>query len=113
MLPAARIDTYFVVRGDVLTVPADMRSHVLDSPALLLKLFNLARSRRAGIDPDLLEDIHRHADQLSDEAFRAPEVGEAFLAILAGPGTAQDAWTRCTEPTSSKNWCRPLLECVG
>jgi [protein-PII] uridylyltransferase len=89
LLPSPRIDTYFVVNGNVLTVPHDARPSVLESPVLLLKLFNLARSRQATIDPALLEDIHRHADVLPGEAFASPEVGGMFLAILSGPGTAR------------------------
>ena len=89
LLPSTRIETYFVLNGDVLTVPTDVRPQVLGSPVLLLKLFNLARSREATIDPALLEDIHRHADALPGEAFDSREVGGMFLAILSGPGTAR------------------------
>ncbi|MGH7258386.1 MAG: [protein-PII] uridylyltransferase [Nitrospiraceae bacterium] len=89
LLPAPRIHTYFVVNGDTVTVPPDMRSQVLENPVLLLKLFNLARSRHATIDPTLLEDIHRHADALPADLFRAPDVGEMFLEILSGPETAK------------------------
>lgn len=89
LLPSPRIETYFALNGGVLTVPPDMRPQVLAGPVLLLKLFNLARSRQATIDPALLEDIHRHADALPGEAFGSPEVGGMFLAILCGPGTAR------------------------
>jgi [protein-PII] uridylyltransferase len=34
----------------------------------------------------LLEDIHRHLDTLSDDAFRRPEVSRIFLRLLSGPG---------------------------
>ena len=89
LLPSPRIETYFVLNGDVLTVPPDARPSVLESPMLLLKLFNMARSRGATIDPELLEDIHRHADALPADAFRSAEVGRMFLDILSGPGTAR------------------------
>jgi [protein-PII] uridylyltransferase len=89
LLPSPRIETYFAQNGDLLTVPPDARPQVLGSPVLLLKLFNLARSRQATIDPALLEDIHRHVDALSGEAFDSREVGGMFLAILCGPGTAR------------------------
>jgi [protein-PII] uridylyltransferase len=88
-LPASRIDHYFVVDGEALTVPLELRSQVLDRPASLLTLFDLARSRKLNIDPSLLEDIHRHAETLSVERFRTPETGRTFLSILAGPGTAR------------------------
>lgn len=88
-LPSPRIDQYFVVDGEALTVPVELRSQVLDRPASLLRLFDVARSRKLSIDPSLLEDIHRHAEMLSVEGFRTPETGRTFLSILAGPGTAR------------------------
>ncbi|MCS6326292.1 MAG: [protein-PII] uridylyltransferase [Nitrospira sp.] len=88
-LPAQRIERYFAIDGEALTVPAESRSQVLGKPALLLTLFDLARSRKLSIDPSLLEDIHRHAETLSVEQFHSPETGRTFLSILAGPGTAK------------------------
>jgi [protein-PII] uridylyltransferase len=89
LLPAPRLEEDFVVIGDALSVPAERRTRVLDSPALLLKLFDLARERRLAIDPSLLEDIHRHVEHLSGEAFRTPDVSRSFVRILSGPGAAQ------------------------
>ena len=88
-LPSPQIDRYFVVDGEALTVPVELRSQVLERPASLLTLFDLARSRRLTIDPSLLEDIHRQAETLSSEQFHTPETGRTFLSILAGPGTAR------------------------
>jgi [protein-PII] uridylyltransferase len=86
ILPAAKVDGYFVVTSRHLTVPSELRARVLDSPDLLLQLFEMARSRRLKIDTDLLDEIHSHMDSVSDEAFRTPEVSRVFLKILAGPG---------------------------
>ena len=47
-----------------LTVPIDDRPRILDQPAHLLTLFDMARSRQLDIDPTLLDDIHRHAETL-------------------------------------------------
>ncbi len=88
-LPAPRVDEYFMVRGGLLTVADDKRATVLESPALLLRLFDLARSKNLTIVPPLLEDIHRHVDAVSPESYRSPEVSRAFLKILAGPGTTK------------------------
>ncbi len=87
-LPAPRVDTYFAQTGTTLSVPADTRARVLASPALLMRLFDLARARQLSIETVLLEDIHRHAGALSEEAFHDPEVSRTFLRILSGPGTA-------------------------
>ncbi len=86
-LPAPRVDDYFVVRGNLLSVSNEHRDKVLESPALLLRLFDLARARKLTIVPPLIEDIHRHLDQVSADAYGTPEVSRAFLKILAGPGT--------------------------
>jgi len=87
-LPVRRIDGYFAVQGAVLTVADDQRAKVLESPELLLRLFDLAREKRLSIAPSLLEDIHRHVETVPVEAFRTPEVSRIFLAIMTGPGTA-------------------------
>jgi [protein-PII] uridylyltransferase len=85
-LPATKVDGCFEVAGQCLTVPAGLRTRVLDSPELLLRLFEMARSRGLKIDTDLLDEIHRHLDGVSDEAFRTPKVSRVFLRILTGPG---------------------------
>ncbi|MBI3807320.1 MAG: [protein-PII] uridylyltransferase [Nitrospirae bacterium] len=84
-LPVAMVDGYFVVTSRHLTVPSELRARVLDSPDLLLRLFDMARSRRLKIDTGLLDEIHSHMDSASNEAFRTPEVSRVFLKILAGP----------------------------
>ena len=86
-LPAPRVDEYFVVRGGLLSVADEHRNKVLDSPALLLRLFDLARAKNLTIVPPLIEDIHRHVDQMPADAYRTAEVSNGFLRILAGPGT--------------------------
>jgi len=87
-LPSPRLDGHFLVSGEQLTVPAELRPRVLDSPDLLLRLFDLARCRRLTVDTTLLEDIHRHVETVSEEAFHTPEVSRIFLQILSGPGVA-------------------------
>ena len=84
--PATTVDGYFVVTGQQLTVPSELRARVLDSPDLLLQLFETARSRGLKIDGDLLDEVHNQMDSVSSEAFRTPEVSRVFLQILAGPG---------------------------
>ncbi len=89
LLPAPRLDRHFVAQGNVLTVPVEERTRVLDSPALLLALFDAARARGLEIEPTLLEDIHRHVEALPASAFDAPDVSAKFVKILAGPRTAR------------------------
>ncbi|MDF0644754.1 MAG: [protein-PII] uridylyltransferase [Nitrospira sp.] len=87
LLPATRVDRDFVIRGGVLGVAEESRTKVLESPSLLLRLFDLAREQHLTIDPPLLEDIHRHVDHVSAEAFHQPDVSRIFLRIMAGPRT--------------------------
>jgi len=87
-LPTPRVDDYFVVRGGALMVADEHRVRVLDSPSLLLRLFDLARARNLTIVPALLEDIHRHVDHVQADAYRTSEISGTFLKILAGPGTS-------------------------
>ncbi|TAJ07890.1 MAG: [protein-PII] uridylyltransferase [Nitrospirae bacterium] len=87
LLPSPRLEGTFIITGQQLTVPPELRSRFLDSPELLLRLFELAGTKRLRIDTDFLEDIHRHMDSVSSEAFRTPEVSRRFLKILGGPGT--------------------------
>lgn len=83
--PGNMVDGHFLITGRHLTVPSDLRARVMDSPELLLRLFDMARVRRLKIDTDLLDEIHSHMDGVSNEAFRTPEVSRVFLKILAGP----------------------------
>ncbi len=84
--PARRIDGHFLVSGSRLTVPAELRTRVLDSPDLLLRLFDLSQGRGLQIETELLEDIHRHVEAMSLEAFRTPQVSQTFRKVLSGPG---------------------------
>ncbi len=88
LLPAPRLERHFVAQGNVLTVPVEERTRVLDSPALLLKLFDVARARALEIEPALIEDIHRHVENLPATAFDSTDVSARFVKILAGPRTA-------------------------
>lgn len=90
LLPSPRVEGTFIVTGQRLTVPPELRSRFLNSPELLLRLFELAGTKRLRIDTDLLEDIHRHMDSVSSDAFRTPDVSRRFLTILGGPGAVAE-----------------------
>ena len=89
LLPSPRIEGFFVARGSFLTVPAELKVRVLERPELLLRLFDLARTRGLTIETPLLEEIHRHVETVSEDVFRTRDVSEIFLRILSGPGTAE------------------------
>ena len=84
--PAPKVDGHFLINGQELTVPAELRTRVLSSPDLLLRLFELASARRVKIDTTLLDDIHLHIDAVPDDAFRQADVSRTFLRLLCGPG---------------------------
>jgi [protein-PII] uridylyltransferase len=85
--PAQRIDGHFVVTGSRLTVPLELRARVLSTPDLLLRLFDLSQTKGLMIDTELLDDIHRHVDAISNDAFRTPQVWQIFRKLLSGPGS--------------------------
>ncbi len=85
--PARRIDGHFVVTGSRLTVPPEHRTRVLDNPDLLLRLFDLSQSKALPIETELLDEIHRHVDGMSNGAFRTPLAGRIFRKLLSGPGS--------------------------
>lgn len=89
--PSPKLDGNFVVAGRYLTVPAETRTRVLNSPALVLRLFELAQSRRLLIDTHLLDAIHQHVDGMPPDAFHTGECGRIFLRILSGPGSVAGA----------------------
>jgi [protein-PII] uridylyltransferase len=109
-LPAPRVDEYFVVRGSLLSVADEHRNKVLDSPALLLRLFDLARAKKLTIVPPLIEDIHRHVDQVPADAYCTAEVSNGFLRILAGPG--RPPWRHAPRASIEKS-CRRCAPCAG
>ena len=86
LLPARRVDEYFLVRGGTGDGADEYRDEGVGQSGVLLRLFDLARARSLSIVPPLIEDIHRHVDEMSPDAYRTPEVSHAFLRILAGPG---------------------------
>jgi [protein-PII] uridylyltransferase len=88
LLPAPHVDRYFVVRSGLLMVADEHRAKVLESPVLLLRLFDLAREKGLTIAPSFLEDVHRHGDHMAGDAYDQPEVSRIFLRIMAGPNTA-------------------------
>ena len=86
-LPARRVDGCFLVAGSYLTVPADRLPSVLDSPELVLRLFEVAQRRSLRIDTRLLDEVHQHVRTLSNEGFRTPAASRVFLNMLSGPGS--------------------------
>jgi [protein-PII] uridylyltransferase len=87
-LPTPRLDQYFVARTGIVTVAEEYRVKVLEEPALLLRLFDLAREKDLVIAPSLLDDIHRRVGHAVAGGFDQAEVGRLFMRIMAGPRTA-------------------------
>ena len=94
-----------------LTVPAELRSQVLDRPALLLEAVRSGALAQAHRSTVLLEDIHRHAEMLSVEGFRATESVRRFC--RSWPGLEQRGhWKPCIARICWKSWCRPSRACA-
>ncbi len=86
-LPASRVDRHFVRSGNELQVSADTMHAVVQSPDLVLRLFDVAQARGLKIETSLLEEIQQHVGSIPDEAFRTPEASRAFLTILSRSGS--------------------------
>lgn len=87
--PAPRLEQHFLIRGDYLDVPAGGRAAVLESPDLLMRLFDVARLKQMPIAREMLERIRAFSGSYSGGAFHTKEVAATFMNILSGPGAAQ------------------------
>lgn len=81
------VDGCYVVSGTSVTVLATKLACALDSPSLLLRLFQLAQTKKLTIESRLLGEIHRHVEGMSNEGFCTSEVSQMFRAILSSPSS--------------------------
>ena len=83
-------------------MPDEQRAKVLDNPALLLRLFDLARGRTLTIVPPLLEDIHRHVEIVSVGGL-SNAGGESHVPVhLGGARHGQDVGSHASRPCAGK-----------
>jgi [protein-PII] uridylyltransferase len=89
-LPARRVDRFFVLTRNELTVPRELRPELMADGTRILRLFQLSQLNGVQVAHDLLQDLTAHVTALPDAVFSSPEAGAQFLAILSGPARVAD-----------------------
>src|SRR3989454_11053960 len=85
-LPARRLERYFELTKDEITVPPDCRDEAFSEGSRILRLFQLSQSYGLVIADDLVQELPERVAPLADKDFRSESSRRSFLAILAGPG---------------------------
>ncbi|TLY43744.1 MAG: [protein-PII] uridylyltransferase [Nitrospirae bacterium] len=85
-LPARRLERYFELTKDEITVPPDFRDEAFSEGSRILRLFQLSQTYGLSIADDLVQDLPERVAPLADKDFRSESSRRSFLAILAGPG---------------------------
>ena len=91
--PAPLIDGFFQTVDGRLSIHDDKLMQVLDDPEHLLSLFQVAQKQGVPIDGLVLEEIHRHMENMPDHLFASPAVSLRFREILSGPDAVADTLT--------------------
>jgi [protein-PII] uridylyltransferase len=85
-LPARRIERYFALTRDDITVPPDLRAEALSDSGRILRLFHLAQMYGLNVADDLVQELPERIAAVPDTAYRSGAARRWFLAILSGPG---------------------------
>ena len=89
-LPARRIEQYFILTRDDITVPPALRAEALSDGGRILQLFHLAQMYGLNVADDLVQELPERIAVLPDTAFRSDAARRWFLSILSGPGRVAD-----------------------
>jgi [protein-PII] uridylyltransferase len=68
-----------------LTIPTEKLLGVLESPILLLRLFELSHEQAVAIDSQVLNELSQHLATVPNERFHTDEVSSIFRGILRRP----------------------------
>ena len=85
-LPARRIERYFALTRDEITVPPDLRGEALADGGRILRLFHLAQTYGLNVADDLVQELPERIAAVPDTAYRSDQARRSLLAILSGPG---------------------------
>ena len=89
-LPARRIERYFALTRDDITVPPDLRAEALSDGGQILRLFHLAQMYGLRVADDLAQELPERIAAVPDTAFRSDAARRWFLSILSGPGRIEE-----------------------
>ncbi|MDH5426902.1 MAG: [protein-PII] uridylyltransferase [Nitrospirota bacterium] len=84
--PTSLLEGTFLIEGSRLTIPPEKLLGVLESPVLLLRIFELSHERALTIDSQVLNELSQHLATVPNELFHTEEVSLLFRGILRRPG---------------------------
>lgn len=84
--PTSLIEGNFLIENHRLTIPPEKLLAVLESPILLLRIFELSHEQSATIDSHVLNELSQHLASVPNERFHTEEVSRLFRGILRRPG---------------------------
>ena len=84
--PNSIIEGNFQIEDHRLTIPSEKLLSVLESPILLLRLFELSHDQGVSIDSKVLNELSQHLATVPNERFHIDEVSRLFRGILSRPG---------------------------
>src|SRR5437879_11698797 len=84
-LPTRRVERYFELTKDALTVPPDLRDEAFSDGSRILRLFQVAQTYGLAIADSLVQELPDRVSAVGDDVFRREPSRRSFLAILSGP----------------------------
>ncbi len=84
--PPPLIEGCFSILENRLTIQPDKLLEVLESPMLLLRLFEISHRRAVCIDSRILNELSQHMGTIPNERFHTEQVSALFRQILSSPG---------------------------
>ena len=88
--PGRRIEQWFVLTQDQITVPTELRKEALTDGARVIRLFQLAQQQGLRVNDDLVQELPERLGTIPDLDFLSEDARRNFLAILSGPDRVSD-----------------------
>src|SRR5437879_13188798 len=82
-LPARRVERYFELTKDEITVPPDLRDEAFSDGSRILRLFQLAQTYRLAIADSLVPELPDRVSAGGDGVFRRERSRRSLLGILS------------------------------
>lgn len=84
--PNSLIEGSFRIEDGRLTIHAEKLHGVLESPILLLRLFELSQAQAVPVDSKILNELSQYLTTIPNELFHTEEASRIFRGILSRPG---------------------------
>ncbi len=83
--PGRRLEQWFVLTQDWITVPPELREEACSDGARVLRLYQLAQQYGLRVADDLVQELPERLGAIPDGDFLGEAARRGFLAILSGP----------------------------